>query len=35
VFDHQALMVRNRREPSVIRTIDDVEQLIRNLNKQQ
>jgi len=35
VFERHELMVRNRREPIVIRTIHDVEQLTRNLNKQQ
>ena len=35
VFERHELMVRNRREPIVIRTINDVEQLNRTLNKQQ
>ena len=35
VFERHELVVRNRREPIVIRTIHDVEQLTRNLNKQQ
>jgi hypothetical protein len=33
VFERHELVVRNRREPIVIRTIEDVERLIRNLNK--
>lgn len=33
VFERHELMVRNRREPIAIRTINDVEQLIRNLKK--
>ena len=33
VFERHESMVRNRREPIVIRTIEDVERLIRNLNK--
>jgi adenylate cyclase len=34
-FERHELIVRNRREPIVIRTIDDVEQLLLNLNKRQ
>ena len=35
MFERHELMVRNRRDPIAIRTITDVEQLIRNLDKQQ
>ena len=35
MFQRQELMVRNRSDPVAIRTINDVEKLIRNLNKQQ
>jgi hypothetical protein len=35
VFERHELMVRNQRNPIAIRTITDVEQLIRKLKKQQ